>query len=92
MPEEEPALHPSFAVVPTNIDTNRHVNNLQYIDMACACLPEDFRARELRVEYVRQSVLGDTLTPKVWETGDGYFVRLELASGEVSANVQFSGE
>ena len=82
-------MYPSFAVVPTNIDTNHHVNNLQYIDMGAGYLPEGFWTRELRVEYVRQSVLGDILTPRVWEMEEGVFVCLENEAGKTSANLQF---
>ncbi|MBQ6385613.1 MAG: acyl-[Lachnospiraceae bacterium] len=89
VPDGEPAVYPSFAVVPTNIDTNHHVNNLQYIDMGAGYLPEGFWTRELRVEYVRQSVLGDILTPRVWEMEEGVFVCLENEAGKTSANLQF---
>lgn len=55
----------SFNVVRSNIDTNNHVNNGQYIKMAEEYLPEDFVIYQMRAEYKRQALLGDTIYPKV---------------------------
>lgn len=54
-----------FPVVPSNIDTNHHVNNGQYIKMAKDYLPEDFIIRQMRAEYKMPAVLGDVITPKL---------------------------
>ena len=48
-----------------HLDTNHHVNNQQYIDMAMGCLPENFCIGQLRAEYKKQAFLGDKLIPKV---------------------------
>ena len=91
MPEGPWETERSFEVVPTNIDTNRHVNNLQYIDMALAYLPEGFPVEEVRVEYVRQALLGDRLTPKVALTDKAFYVTLQNEDGLPCANLVFLG-
>lgn len=46
-----------------HLDTNRHVNNGQYIAIAMECLPEDFAIRQMRAEYKKQAYLGDLIYP-----------------------------
>lgn len=52
-----------FYVQRRNLDTNNHVNNGEYIRMAEEFLPEDFKARQMRAEYKKSAVLGDTIIP-----------------------------
>ena len=44
---------------------NHHTNNAAYIRLLCDCLPSDFwdrkQIREFDVQYVNESVEGDTL-------------------------------
>jgi len=63
---------PRFEVTHHHLDTNHHVNNGQYIQMALECLEEPFTAGRLRVEYKKQARLGDGITPLVeTDTGTG---------------------
>lgn len=48
-----------------HIDTNRHVNNAQYVAVAREALPENFEIREIRVEYKKAAVLGDVMIPRI---------------------------
>ena len=48
-----------FLVKRSNIDTNHHVNNGQYIMMAQDYLPEDFEVKQIRAEYKTSAVYGD---------------------------------
>ena len=48
-----------------HLDTNRHVNNAQYVAIARELLPVDFALGELRVEYRKAAVLGDVMYPKL---------------------------
>lgn len=57
-----------------HLDTNHHVNNGQYVRIAMDSLNRDCRIRQLRAEYKRQVVLGDTLTPWTGETEDQKYV------------------
>ncbi len=80
VPEEgEEQAH--FEIVNTHLDTNHHVNNGQYIEMAIGYLPEGFRIRQVRAEYIRQAFLGDEICPKVSKLENGYTVALNAADG-----------
>lgn len=59
----------AFAVHPSQIDTNHHVNNERYIEMAKEYLPEEFVIREMRAEYKNSAVLGDMIYPLVLQGG-----------------------
>ena len=63
-----------------HLDTNHHVNNQQFIDMAMGYLPDDFRVGQVRAEYKKQAFLNDVLTPRVTETDRS--VVIVLADGE----------
>lgn len=56
---------PNFSVVASNIDTNHHVNNGQYIKMAENYLPADFPIAQMRAEYRRPAFLDDCITPYI---------------------------
>lgn len=47
-----------------HIDTNQHMNNSQYVQIAAEVLPENFKVREVRVEYKKSAVFGDKLILK----------------------------
>ena len=72
----------------TNLDTNGHVNNEQYIRLALAYLPADIRVRELRVEYHVQAVLGDILVPRVYQADGEYIIWFEV-DGKKCCVLQF---
>ena len=88
MPAEGVAEKRPFKVRATNLDTNGHVNNEQYISMALAYLPAGIKVRELRVEYLSQAYLGDILAPRVYHDTEGYIVRLDM-NGKACAVMQF---
>jgi acyl-ACP thioesterase len=89
MPSEGVVDKQLFKVRATNLDTNGHVNNEQYISMALAYLPAGIKVRELRVEYLSQAYLGDILAPRVYHDTEGYIVRLDM-DGKVCAVMQFT--
>lgn len=55
----------SFPVVSSNIDTNNHVNNGQYILMGEQFLPNDFIIGQMRAEYRSSAHLGDMINPRI---------------------------
>lgn len=65
-----------IAVAMHHIDTNHHVNNAMYVEIARETLTEDVRIRELRVEYKKAAVLGDLIYPRITRQGDTYTVAL----------------
>ena len=74
-PKDMISLAP-FSVIRSNIDTNNHVNNGQYIKMAEEFLPEDFVIKQMRADYRKAARLDDLIVPKLAKTQDGYIVVL----------------
>ena len=79
-----------FAVVKTHLDTNHHVNNGQYIEMARTYLPEKFDLYETRVEYKAQAHLGDLICPKVCTEDGVVTVSLRDEEGRSYCVVRFA--
>lgn len=73
------------------IDTNQHVNNANYVMVAQEYLPQEFEAKEIRVEYKKAAVLGDILYPRVTVVDQEVTVALVDESGKTYAVVLFIG-
>lgn len=56
-----------------HLDTNHHVNNGQFVQIAMDSLEESFPAAQLRAEYKKQVLLDDVLTPYI-STENGKYV------------------
>ncbi len=56
----QPDASRSFNVRKTDLDLNKHVNNVRYIEWALACLPEEHKAHEIDIKFLGESVLDDT--------------------------------
>ena len=80
----------SFPVTASHIDTNHHVNNCAYVQMATDLLPEDFHYQQLRVEYRNSALPGETITPSIAITDNCCTVVLEADDGRVYAVLEFS--
>lgn len=65
LPEEYREGEP-VTVVRHQIDTNHHMNNAQYVELAREALTGECRIRELRVEYKKAAVLGDVIIPRIY--------------------------
>lgn len=52
-----------FAVRRSMIDTNEHVNNCQYLQMAMELLPREAAVRTARIDFRRAAVMGDVIYP-----------------------------
>jgi acyl-ACP thioesterase len=78
-----------FTVIKSNIDTNDHVNNGQYIKMAEEYLPQGFKIKQLRAEYRLSALLGDTIVPMVYETKNTCMVVLSNTDGNPYTVIEF---
>lgn len=87
MPEECEDMEP-FPVRRYHIDTNEHVNNCQYVQMALEMLPREMSAGQLRVDYKKSAVLGDIIYPKVSREAERTVVELCDAEGKPYAVVE----
>ena len=88
LPTESEELE-SFPVRRYHIDTNEHVNNCQYVQMAMDYLPENFKIHQMRAEYKKQAFLEDVLHPYVVQTENGYIICLQDEEGRPYVSVEF---
>ena len=72
-----------------HLDTNHHVNNGQYVDMALEYLPDDFAIGQMRAEYKKQALLDDVLHAYVAESEERYVVALSDGEGKPYVTVEF---
>lgn len=76
-----------------HLDSNHHVNNAQYVEMAREMIPEHLMVREIRAEYRKAAVLGDVLYPRLGKEKDNiWVVALCGTNGEVHASVWLKTE
>ena len=78
----------SFPVMRHQIDTNEHVNNCQYVQMALEVLPKSVKVREIRVSYKKSAVYGDMIYPKIAKEADRTVVELCDQEGKQYAVVE----
>lgn len=89
LPESAVKKEP-FAVRKYHIDTNEHVNNCQYVQMALEVLPEEIQVHKLRVDYKKSAVLGDRIFPKYAKEEERVVVELCDEGGKAYAVVEFA--
>ena len=85
---EQEVLAP-VTVMRHHLDSNGHVNNGQYVAIACDFLPQDFAIRRMRASYHKSAVLADAMYPHVYHMEDGIGIALCNEAGEAYANVAF---
>ncbi len=73
------------------LDTNRHVNNAQYISMAMNYVPCEMDIAELKVEYKKQAYVGTIIYPFVSAMDGGIAVSLRDADGQPYVNMHILG-
>ena len=82
----------TFPVHKYHIDTNHHVNNSKYVELACEALPENYRVTSFRVEYKKAAVYGDVMVLKSAREEDRIVAGLCDEEGNPYAVVEFVGE
>lgn len=80
---------PQVLVSKCFIDTNNHMNNGKYVMVAEEYLPENFKVKEIRVEYKNAAVYGDVLIARVTIEEDAVTVVLVDECGKIYATVLF---
>ncbi len=85
--EKEPV-----AVCSYHLDTNHHMNNGRYVEIASAYLPEDFSVSSMHVSYKKAAVPGDILYPVVYQMEKRYMVVLKNQQGEDYCVCEFCGK
>ena len=87
VPSEAKSL-PDVTVEDREVDTNRHVNNLRFAEMAYHAAHLS-GGKRLYAEYAHQAYLGDVLTPLVFREGDETVVAMRNKDGVVCAVFAF---
>lgn len=85
----EGAQREPIPVRKAQIDSNKHVNNVEYVRMALEFVEVPGQIRELRVEYKKAAHFGDLIVPKVYDCDGIMQVQLKDAQGELFATVEF---
>ena len=75
-------------VMKQHLDTNLHVNNVQYVAIASEVLPKGTEICGIRAEYRKAAVLGDVLVLHVAVDDSKYVVSLRAEDGSVYANIE----
>lgn len=96
MPTEERRVRLPEALAPcetvrvrlSHIDTNEHVNNCQYAQMALDVLPRELDPSQVRVDYRRSAVLGDIIHPSIGTLDGAAVVALNDADGNPYAVIE----
>ena len=78
-----------FRVRKYQIDSNQHMNNVEYVKLAMETLPEDAAIKELRAEYKKAALCGDELTAVVIRAEGKHQVVLRDREGGICAVVEF---
>lgn len=91
LPESAVKKEP-FAVRKYHIDTNEHVNNCQYVQMALEAVEKELNVHQVRVEYKHSAVYNDSILPRVAEEDNRTVVELCEPEGHIYAVVEFTGE
>ncbi len=81
-----------FPVRKYHIDTNEHVNNCQYVQMALEVLEKEMKVKQVRVEYKKSAVYNDSILPKVAEENGRTIVELCDMDEKPYAVVELIGE
>ena len=82
----------TFTVRKYHIDTNSHMNNSKYVELACEALPDDFSVGQIRVEYKKAAVLGDVLELRYEKENERIIMELCDEAATPYAIVEFIGE
>lgn len=77
-----------LSVMKHHLDTNLHVNNVQYVDIACEVVPKECEICGIRAEYKKAAVLGDVIVLKCAVEDGKYAVSLCAEDGSAYANVE----
>lgn len=88
------ALISSFRVLKRDIDTNKHMNNVKYLEYAEEALPEHFLVKEFKIHFRHAAYLGDKLfLYAMQDAEEGYINAIfKNEAGEICTYIQFSSQ
>lgn len=74
------------------IDTNGHVNNVEYLRMACEAIGKEPKIHAFRAEYKKSAMLGDTVYPMIYKEKTKDTVTLCTEAGKIYATIEMQWE
>ena len=80
---------PAYRVMNSQIDTNAHMNNSQYVMIALEACQEGRCAKQIRVEYKKSAVFGDVIHTKIAKEESRTVVLLTDENEKIFAVVEF---
>lgn len=90
LPKVEPTELPGIMALRSDLDFNGHVNNAQYVRMACDLLPDGLEVRRLRIVHEGQAREGQRIHPLLYREDDRRVYRLNGDDGRPFATVELS--
>lgn len=81
--------HEPVAVTHNDIDYNHHMNNANYIRIACEYLPEGYIYNNVRIEFKRPTRFGEEIVARTSLTTDGTFYAELTVDSAVSTILEF---
>lgn len=89
--ESDKSSASAFRVPRYFIDTNNHMNNARYVQLAEEWLPQNFVAARIRAEYRKSAIYGESMYVSVQQQRNGYMVKMTDQDGKTYAIVEFCG-
>lgn len=79
----------TMEVMPVHLDTNYHMNNAYYIEIARDVLPQERKIYGIRCEYKKPALLGDKIVISSSENEAAVQVKLASENDEVFSMIEF---
>lgn len=89
LPEAPGKVCEPFRALRCQADTNGHINNARYADLADELIPAGAEVSRMRFEYKASFVPGELILPTVYETGSGCVMTFSNEQGAVCAAVEY---
>lgn len=79
----------SVLVRKSQIDSNHHVNNTEYVTIAMDYIPVGRTVNQIRAEYKKSAVLNDEMIPEVFVEDERIVVSLKNTDDDIFALIEF---
>jgi acyl-ACP thioesterase len=80
LPNVDAITGKSFAIKPSDIDMNQHVNNTRYVQWATDCIPFEFQQthllNEINVNFVSESRIGEECYIETYQEANNLFLQV----------------
>ena len=89
VPAAEGKVEEAFRIRKTHLDTNGHVNNAKYIDMALEYVENTNRICGMRADYRKAALYGDIIVPVIYKEENMIYVVLQNTEQEIYVIIEF---